>query len=702
MTISQTAKMVNPSHNAQSHSHCDVLVIGAGLAGLATALSLPKHLQVTVLAKEALSACSSYYAQGGIAAVIDSDDKVADHVSDTLIAGDGLCDVDATTQILAQGAKAIDWLLEHDVPFTTNTHGESIDSDLSKNLTLADLHLTQEGGHGCRRVAHADDATGRHIMIQLHQQAQVAENINLLPYHEALQLITVTAEDNHSKVDCDRNIDNAEGHGSEVKRCIGAEVINSQTNELFSIISKSVVLASGGLGQLFSRATAPNVCVGDGIMMAWEAGCRLANLEFIQFHPTGLVYEDEDGSSNFLISEAVRGEGGLLRCPLTHERFMPNYDAREELAPRDIVARAIANEIANNGLGYVHLDISHKPAQFIKQHFPDIYAQCLSLGIDITKQSIPVAPTAHYTCGGILTNAQGQTDVQGLYAAGEVANTGLHGANRLASNSLLECVVVGRAIASQLAHQIDSHNSIVGINSSDRLDMMDSSENFPWATIVKNHPPLEHYEIAIEVNADTDNFSLSKATIDSSNPNIDFKQQLRDLKQLMTENMGIRRNANDLKQALEQVIGLKQKLQLKQDLEFEKNLAFENARCSTNDDSERSNPTLTNTELNNFRLMRLLTLASLLLQSALTRTESRGGHFRDDHPSFTESPTISIVTPLSDQTSVNTKHEVNNNPLTAVINNHASAKLSLKNDKQQQHPEVSVIPEGVDIEAKAS
>lgn len=584
-----------------TYHNCDVLIIGAGLAGLATALSLPKYLKVTVLAKDELSACSSYYAQGGIAAVIDAEDKVSDHVSDTLIAGDGLCDQQATTHILSQGSEAISWLLSHQVPFTTNDHS-TLQADPKTSATppsIADLHLTQEGGHGCRRVAHADDATGRHIMTRLKQQALQAKNISVLPFHEALSLIT---KDKDEKI--------------TTRRCSGALAINTETNGLIHFHSKAVVLASGGLGQLFSRATAPNVCVGDGMMMAWEAGCRLANLEFIQFHPTGLVYNGQNGSSNFLISEAVRGEGGHLLCPLTHQRFMPSYDSREELAPRDIVARAIANEIAKNGLGYVHLDISHKPAKFIKQHFPDIYAHCLSLGIDITRDPIPVAPTAHYTCGGVMTDAHGQTDVIGLYAAGEVANTGLHGANRLASNSLLECVVVGRDIASHLARHLDHIKDDLG-----------------WSLINEDSQTTHH-----QFKVPTDYLNQSCLNQQFSQPitkqslQLDLDQQLTQLKQLMTNNMGIKRNETDLKQALQQVLSLKQQL------------------ASAPINYLIADPKLLNdTGLNKFRFQRLLTLASLLLQSALVRTESRGGHYREDYPRVSDQPSMSIVSALSNQ-----------------------------------------------------
>ena len=587
--------VLETAHEASTIQHCDVLIIGAGLAGLATALSLPQHLKITVLAKEGLNACSSYYAQGGIAAVIDAKDKVSDHVSDTLIAGDGLCDEQATTHILSQGSEAISWLLAHQVPFTTNDHSIPPTDIKTNGPSLSDLHLTQEGGHGCRRVAHADDATGRHIMTRLQQQALEADHITVLPFHEALSLIT---------------------QGKTDRRCTGAQAINTQTNSLVRFNSKAVVLASGGLGQLFSRATAPNVCVGDGIMMAWEAGCRLANLEFIQFHPTGLVYNDQNGSSNFLISEAVRGEGGYLLCPLTHQRFMPNYDSREELAPRDIVARAIASEIANNGLGYVHLDISHKPAEFIQQHFPDIYAHCLSLGIDITRSPIPVAPTAHYTCGGVMANGHGQTDVKGLYAAGEVANTGLHGANRLASNSLLECVVVGRDIASHLAKQLD--------NEANDLDW--PVRNMDETLLAQFKVPTDYLnQSSLDPFAESETNSIELL-------DFDFAQQLTDLKQLMTNNMGIRRNEVSLKQALQQVLSLKQQL-----------------ASPHIEDSVPDTKLVKNTTLNKFRFQRLLTLASLLLQSALVRTESRGGHYREDYPSLTDMPSMSVVSALAGQ-----------------------------------------------------
>ncbi|PNK61208.1 L-aspartate oxidase [Psychrobacter sp. FDAARGOS_221] len=607
-----------------THAQCDVLIIGAGLAGLSTALSLPQHLSITILAKQDLQACSSHYAQGGIAAVIDRDDTVAEHVNDTLIAGDGLCDVEATTQILSQGANAIDWLLKHEVPFTTNAHGENIDTGLTKNAALADLHLTKEGGHGRRRVAHADDATGKHVMQTLHAQALAASHIQVRAYHDALSLIT------------------------DDGRCVGAIAVNTQTNELIQFNSHAVVLASGGLGQLFDRATAPNVCVGDGMMMAWEAGCRLANLEFIQFHPTGLVHQDENGiNSNFLISEAVRGEGGYLYCPISKQRFMPAYDSREELAPRDIVARAIANEIVNNGLGYVHLDISHKPALFIREHFPDIYAHCLTLGIDITTDPIPVAPTAHYTCGGIMASAQGQTDVKGLYAAGEVANTGLHGANRLASNSLLECVVVGRAIAKQLPDYFAGLKlaglKLAGLKQDCLIDSQDAQAN-PQVSVNLDSNQAQ-FQVSLEpllgtINSKSDMFSTTVAPVKMPATkklveltDAELNQKMSELKKLMTNQMGIRRSECQLKQALQQVLSWQSQSQHPIESDYRPNT-----------------PTLghdKSTILNGLRWQRLLTLATLLLQSAITRVESRGGHCRNDYPDTADTAAISVVAPIS-------------------------------------------------------
>ncbi|MEJ6066900.1 FAD-dependent oxidoreductase, partial [Psychrobacter sp. 16-Bac2893] len=362
-----SANWLNGKDNCNAHQIpdavviTDVLIVGAGLAGLSTALALPESLNITILSKAALEVCSSHYAQGGIAASLDKNDSVADHIADTLIAGAGLCAADNTVNILSAGQQAVQWLCEQGVPFTQIPQANkkyNTEQKVFTKLQTADLHLTKEGGHGCRRVAHADDATGRHIMDALTIKVQAASNITILPYHEALYLLT----------------DNSDN------RCQGAQIFDHINQCKLTFHSRAIVLASGGLGQLFKRASAPNVCVGDGVMMAWQAGCRLANLEFIQFHPTGLALED----SSFLISEALRGEGGRLYCPQTGTRFMLEIDERAELAPRDIVARAIAEQINNNGLGYVHLDVSHLPAEFLQEHFPQIYQTLLALGIDIT------------------------------------------------------------------------------------------------------------------------------------------------------------------------------------------------------------------------------------------------------------------------------------------------------------------------------
>ena len=446
--MSKALKADMTMSNTDDIKQVDVLIIGAGLAGLSTALALPPSLSITVLSKAALEVCSSHYAQGGIAACLDKDDSITDHIADTLIAGAGLCATDNTSSILSAGQQAVQWLCEQGVPFT-QTPKENKDQNYSAKpfteLQTADLHLTKEGGHGCRRVAHADDATGRHVMEALTVKVKAAPNITVLAFHEALQLLTSSPVDSQFS-------NNIFLNNTKVKHCQGAIVFDHSNQRQITFHSRAVVLASGGLGKLFQRASAPNVCVGDGVMMAWQAGCRLANLEFIQFHPTGLALSD----SSFLISEALRGEGGRLYCPKTGKRFMLDIDERAELAPRDIVARAIAEEISANNLGYVNLDVSHLPAKFLREHFPQIYQTLLKLGIDITKESIPVAPTAHYSCGGVVTDANGLTNLAGLYAAGEVAYTGLHGANRLASNSLLECVVVGRNIAAALPRYLKS------------------------------------------------------------------------------------------------------------------------------------------------------------------------------------------------------------------------------------------------------
>ena len=405
----------------------DVAIVGSGLAGLSVALHLADHRKVVVISNRALRDGASDWAQGGIAAVLDSADSYDQHVNDTLIAGAGLCDEGATRAIVEQGRAAIEWLIEQGVPFTRDDDAEM------------GFHLTREGGHSQRRIIHSADATGHAVQVTLEEQVRRHPNITLLENHYAIDLIT------SDKV----GVDNGTPH------CMGLYVQDVTTGQVQTIAADQTVLATGGAGKVYLYTTNPDTATGDGIAMAWRAGCRVANMEFIQFHPTCLYHPY---AKSFLITEAVRGEGGLLKLPAAAgaaagQRFMLSHDERAELAPRDIVARAIDFEMKKRGLDYVELDISHQPADFLKEHFPTIYARCLELGIDITKQPIPIVPATHYTCGGIVTDLSGRTDLPGLYAVGETAYTGLHGANRLASNSLLECVVLGRAAAQHIELQ---------------------------------------------------------------------------------------------------------------------------------------------------------------------------------------------------------------------------------------------------------
>jgi len=405
----------------------DVAIVGSGLAGLSVALHLAETRKVVVISKRALHDGASNWAQGGIAAVLDSHDSQDEHVSDTLVAGAGLCDETATRFIVSRGREAIEWLIAQGVPFTRDDSAEM------------GFHLTREGGHSQRRIIHAADATGHAVQVTLEQKVRQHPNITLLEHHMAIDLITSDKLGLH----------NGAPH------CFGLYVQDVNSHTVMTIAADQTVLATGGAGKVYLYTTNPDTATGDGIAMAWRAGCRVANMEFIQFHPTCLYHPY---AKSFLITEAVRGEGGVLKLPASAgaaagQRFMLSHDERAELAPRDIVARAIDFEMKKRGLDYVDLDISHKPPEFLKEHFPTIYARCLELGIDITQQAIPIVPATHYTCGGIITDLHGRTDIHGLYAVGETAYTGLHGANRLASNSLLECVVLGRAAAMDIESQ---------------------------------------------------------------------------------------------------------------------------------------------------------------------------------------------------------------------------------------------------------
>ncbi len=402
----------------------DVLIIGSGAAGLTLALRLPEHVRIAVLSKGPLTEGSSLYAQGGISAVLDESDSIDAHVEDTLIAGAGLTDPRTARFVAEQAPACIEWLLAGNMPFSTERRPDGSES----------LHLTREGGHSHRRIVHAADATGRALETTLAEQVRERPNIELFEYRIAIDLIT------GAKL------------GRADNRCLGAYILDVETDRVEAMRARFVVLATGGASKVYLYTSNPDGATGDGIAMAWRAGCRVANMEFNQFHPTCLYHPK---AKSFLISEAVRGEGGRLLLA-DGSRFMPRFDARAELAPRDIVARAIDHEMKRLGAECVYLDISHKDPDFIKGHFPTIYQRCLEYGYDITRQPIPVVPAAHYTCGGVMTDLRGRADLPGLYVVGEAAYTGLHGANRLASNSLLECLVFATAAAKDIAANLDT------------------------------------------------------------------------------------------------------------------------------------------------------------------------------------------------------------------------------------------------------
>ncbi|MGM3226983.1 L-aspartate oxidase [Dickeya zeae] len=425
--------------------HCDVLIIGSGAAGLSLALRLAPHARVMVLSKGPLSESATFYAQGGIAAVFDETDSIDAHINDTLIAGDGLCDRESVSFIARNARHCVQWLIDQGVLFDTETapHGE------------ARYHLTREGGHSHRRILHAADATGKAVETTLVSQAKQHPNIVLLERCNAVDLIT------SSKL-------GLPGH----KRVVGAYLWNREKEHVESCRAKAVVLATGGAAKVYQYTTNPDISSGDGIAMAWRAGCRVANMEFNQFHPTCLYHPQ---ARNFLLTEALRGEGAWLIRP-DGSRFMPDFDKRAELAPRDIVARAIDHEMKRLGVDCMYLDISHKPADFITQHFPTIYEKLLSLGIDLTREPIPIVPAAHYTCGGVVVDQQGRTDLDGLYAIGEVSYTGLHGANRMASNSLLECLVYGWSAAEDILQHLPEKTLVESLPRWDESQVENSDE----------------------------------------------------------------------------------------------------------------------------------------------------------------------------------------------------------------------------------
>ncbi|EOZ9534023.1 L-aspartate oxidase [Escherichia coli] len=413
--------------NTLPEHSCDVLIIGSGAAGLSLALRLADQHQVIVLSKGPVTEGSTFYAQGGIAAVFDETDSIDSHVEDTLIAGAGICDRHAVEFVASNARSCVQWLIDQGVLFDTHVQPNGEES----------YHLTREGGHSHRRILHAADATGREVQSTLVSKAQNHPNIRVLERSNAVDLIV------SDKIGL-----------PGTRRVVGAWVWNRNKETVETCHAKAVVLATGGASKVYQYTTNPDISSGDGIAMAWRAGCRVANLEFNQFHPTALYHPQ---ARNFLLTEALRGEGAYLKRP-DGTRFMPDFDERGELAPRDIVARTIDHEMKRLGADCMFLDISHKPADFIRQHFPMIYEKLLGLGIDLTQEPVPIVPAAHYTCGGVMVDDHGRTDVEGLYAIGEVSYTGLHGANRMASNSLLECLVYGWSAAEDITRRMpDAH-----------------------------------------------------------------------------------------------------------------------------------------------------------------------------------------------------------------------------------------------------
>ena len=506
----------------------DTLIIGSGLAGLSLALKLADRQKVAVVTKKSLLDGASAWAQGGIAAVLSPDDSVDEHIQDTLIAGAGLCDPKTTRFVIEHGASAIDWLISQGVPFSRDVGSDS------------GYHLTREGGHSHRRVIHAADATGLAVQKTIAAKARAHPNITLLERHIAIDLITgrkLHRQDN---------------------RCYGAYALNSLSGDAITIAAQNTVLATGGAGKVYLYTTNPDTATGDGIAMGWRAGCRVSNMEFIQFHPTCLYHPH---AKSFLISEAVRGEGGTLKLP-DGTRFMPWHDDRAELAPRDIVARAIDFEMKKRGLDCVYLDISHQPVAFLQEHFPTIYSRCLALGIDISRQPIPVVPAVHFTCGGVMTDLHGRTDVDGLYAIGENACTGLHGANRLASNSLLECLVFADAAAQ---------------------DILGKSPG-PL-------PELPHWDESRVTDADE---------------TVVISHNWDELRRFMWDYVGIVRTTKRLQRA-------QHRIQL---LHEEIDEYYSNFHVSSD----------------LLELRNLVLTADLIVQSALSRHESRGLHFSKDYP----------------------------------------------------------------------
>lgn len=525
------------------HQH-DVLIIGSGAAGMTTALQLDNSYSIAMISKDVASEGSTYYAQGGVAAVLDEYDSVESHIADTLDAGAGLCHEDVVRFTVEHSSEVIKWLVKLGVEFDTETREDGSE----------EFHLSKEGGHSHRRVLHAADATGREIAEKLQTRLYQRDNIKVYEKFVAVDLIT------QDKI------------GRAGNACIGAYVLNLETEEVELFRAKYVVLATGGASKVYLYTSNPDTASGDGIAMAWRAGCRVANMEFNQFHPTCLYHPD---ARSFLITEALRGEGAELKLP-DGQRFMHRFDDRAELAPRDIVARAIDHEMKRLGCDCVYLDISHKDPEFVKSHFPTIYERCLSYGIDITHEPIPIVPAAHYTCGGIVTNTHGQTDIPNLYAIGESSFTGLHGANRMASNSLLECMVFATSAAEHI-----QNNEVV----------------------------TKQWDIPF----------WDDSQVTDSDEDVIISHNWDELRHFMWDYVGIVRTNKRLQRARRRVQLLSQEV-----TEY-----YSNYKISSD----------------LIELRNLITVADLIIQSAIRRKESRGLHYTLDYPSQTRQPRDTILIP---------------------------------------------------------
>lgn len=532
--------MTEPTH--------EILIIGSGAAGLTAAITLAEKYKVLVLAKGAISGGSTAWAQGGIAAVLEPGDTFESHIDDTMDAGAGLNRRETVEFVVENAPRAIARLVEFGVPFNVEDDG--------------DLHLTREGGHSHRRIVHVDDATGWAVQEALENAAEANPNITMLPDMVAVDLIT----DRHSE------------KPTGTDHIWGAYAFNKASGHVEAFTARATILATGGAGRTYLFSTAPRGATGDGIAMAWRAGCSISNMEFMQFHPTCLHNLEV---KNFLITEAVRGEGGHLKLPQDApdpgHRFMPEFDPREELAPRDIVARAIDHEIKRFGLDYVHLDISHRDPEFVKGHFPNIYDKLMGLGIDMTTGPIPVVPAQHYTCGGVRIDLDGRTDMPGLYAAGEVSESGLHGANRLASNSLLECFVFGEAAANHI--------------SANWADLPGPPAIRPW----------------------------DESRVTDSDEEVVVQHNWREIRRFMWDYVGIVRTTKRLERAQHRVELLRREVD-----EYYGNF--------------RVTPDL-------IELRNLIEVAALIIRSALDRKESRGLHYTTDYPDLAEQAVDTVLTP---------------------------------------------------------